>query len=159
MLFEKLIEVKLWTYMTFCFGNCVLCVLTTKWEIVNWTARALTMSPSMLYRGGVYLVWGGVCSSGGVYLVRVVSAAGVYLVRYSPHGQTDACKLITLPQTSFAGGNKSNHDQNTEHHGASKTAKFKSTSWKSFTVQDLIKIIVSNIQIHFWNCQIFLCTM
>ena len=83
-----------------------------------------------VYSGwGVCLVWGfcsggnvpglgGVCSRGGRTWSQGVSAQGVYLVlggvstprevylvRYSPCGQTDACKLITLPQTSFAGGN------------------------------------------------------
>ena len=64
---------------------------------------------------GVYLVWGwvhlvpggvpgpGGCTwfGGGGHLVL-----GGYLVRYShsPHGQTHACKHITLLQTSFAGG-------------------------------------------------------
>ena len=55
---------------------------------------------------GVYLVRGdgvpgpgGCVCSEGVYLVP-----GVYLVRYPPCGQTHACKHITLPQTSFAGG-------------------------------------------------------
>ena len=31
------------------------------------------------------------------------------MLGYPPCGQTDACKLITLPQTSFAGGNKGNY--------------------------------------------------
>ena len=80
--------------------------------------------------GGVYLVPGGVPGPGGVcsggctwsqggYLVPwgVPGPKGVYLVLGGvpgsggctwsgtpPCGQTDACKLITLPQTSFAGG-------------------------------------------------------
>ena len=73
------------------------------------TARALTVSPSMLCGGGVvYLVQEAVPGPGEVYLVR-----GVYLVLggvpgqvLPPCGQTHTCKLITLPQTSFAGGNK-----------------------------------------------------
>ena len=137
------------------------------------TARALTVSPSMLCRGGctwsrggtwsqrgavcswgVYLVWGCTCSGGvylgwGVYLVQVgvcslggvpgpggvysggvpgpggctwsrggvPGPGGVYLVwgvsalggctwsGTPPCGQTHACEYITLPQTSFAGGN------------------------------------------------------
>ena len=66
---------------------------------------------------GVYLVLGGVCSRGGI------PGLGVYLVPWGcllggecllrgvpgqvlpPCGQTHACKHITLPQTSFAGGN------------------------------------------------------
>ena len=53
------------------------------------TARALTVSPSMLYAGGMYLVPGGVPGPGGVYLVLwgctwsggCTWAQGVYLVR------------------------------------------------------------------------------
>ena len=49
---------------------------------------------------GVYLPGGCTCS-GGVYLLRR------YLPRYSPHvnRMTDRCKNISLPQTTFAGGN------------------------------------------------------
>ena len=73
---------------------------------------------------GVYLVPGGVCSSGGVpgpgrclllggggdvcsggCLLRGVSAPGGVPGQIPPCGQTHACKHITLPQTSFAGGN------------------------------------------------------
>ena len=53
--------------------------------------------------------WGCVCSW-GMYLVWGVSAPGGCLlrggVRYSPvNRMTNRCKNITLPQTSFAGGN------------------------------------------------------
>ena len=72
-----------------------------------------------LVPGGVPGPGGGVCSRGctwswwgcllrGVYLSGgCVCSRGVYLVRYCPpppRGQTDACKLVTLPQISFAGG-------------------------------------------------------
>ena len=109
------------------------------------TARALTISPSMLCTGGCPLPggvcsggvcswrglsapggcvssggvcswgmsapgevcsWGCVCSQGGCLLPGGIPGLGVYLVRYSPCcGQTHACKHITLPQSSFAGGN------------------------------------------------------
>ena len=58
-----------------------------------------------LLPGGFLLPGGGVCSWG-------VCAPGVYLAQgvpgqvLPPCGQTHACKHITLPQTSFAGGNK-----------------------------------------------------
>ena len=74
---------------------------------------------------GVYLVLGGVPGPGGmsapggapgpggyVYLVPgrvggVPGPSGVCTWSGTPPcGQTDACKLITLPETSFAGGNK-----------------------------------------------------
>ena len=51
-------------------------------------------------RGGCLLP-GGVCSWGGGYLVPGGTWSGT-----PPCGQTHACKHITLPQTSFAGGNK-----------------------------------------------------
>ena len=61
------------------------------------TARLLPVSPwsrGVYLVGGVYLVW-------GVYLVP-----GVYLPRYPPPNRmTNRYKNITLPQTSFAGGN------------------------------------------------------
>ena len=87
-------------------------------------------------RGDVWS-WGGFCSWGGL-VPRGVSAPGVgvcsrgytwswgglvpgvsapggctWLGTPPPCGQTDACKLITLPQTSFAGGNK-RHQLNKE---------------------------------------------
>ena len=69
------------------------------------------------YSLGVYLVWGvylvlGVYLVWGVYLVPrgdVPGLGGVYLPRYSPlwtEFLTHASENITLPQTSFAGGNK-----------------------------------------------------
>ena len=82
------------------------------------TARLLTVSQHALFAGaggvnlwpgeylptGVYLPGGG----GGVYL----PGGGRYLPRYSPpppvNRMTDRCKNITLPQTSFAGGNYTN---------------------------------------------------
>ena len=74
--------------------------------------------------GGCTLFWGGGCTwSWGVYLVPggctwsrggvpgprgVYLVPGGYLVRYPPHvnRMTNRCKNITLPQTSFAGGNE-----------------------------------------------------
>ena len=54
----------------------------------------------MLSRGGA--VWEGVLSRGWV-----LSGGGKFCQTGSdiPCGQTDMCKNITLPQTSFAGGN------------------------------------------------------
>ena len=68
-------------------------------------ARLLTVSQHALLGGGcvpargMYLPLA--CTRGGVYL------PGGYLPRYSPpvNRMTDRCKNITLPQTSFAGGN------------------------------------------------------
>ena len=56
---------------------------------------------------GGYLV-GGCTWSGGVPGLGGYLVGGVYLVRYSPpvNRMTNRCKNITLPQTSFAGGNK-----------------------------------------------------
>ena len=74
------------------------------------TARALTISPSLLCAGGVYLVLGGVPGPGGVPgLGGVPGPRGTWLV---PGGGgvpgqvlpppvdriTDTCKNITLPQ-------------------------------------------------------------
>ena len=54
---------------------------------------------------GMYLDPGCVCSRECLLLGGCL-LRGVYLVRYSPScGQTHACKHITLPQTSFVGGN------------------------------------------------------
>ena len=84
------------------------------------TTHALTVSPSMfLVRGGVpgpggctwsrgvywsqgvYLVWRGVPGPGGC------TSRGVpgQVLPLPPCGQTHACEHITLPETSFAGGN------------------------------------------------------
>ena len=80
------------------------------------TARLLTVSQHALM-WGVYLPKGDVPAQGGVpaqgvYLPRVkgCTCPQGYLPRYSPtpvNRMTDRCKNITLPQTSFAGGNKS----------------------------------------------------
>ena len=96
------------------------------------TARLLPVSPSMHCSGGctcwgcvpgpggctcwgVYLVPGGVPGPGGVYLPGGCTwSGGVYLVGGCTcpgtppvNRMTDRCKNITLPQTSFAGGNNS----------------------------------------------------
>ena len=70
--------------------------------------RALTVSPSMLCAGvGVSAPGGGGvpgpggCLLPGVYLVPGGGVPGQVL---SPCGQIHACKHITLPPTSFAGG-------------------------------------------------------
>ena len=66
---------------------------------------------------GVYLVLGGVCSGGsapggcllgGCLIGRCTwsQGGGCLLPGTPPCGQTHTCKHITLPQTSFAGGNK-----------------------------------------------------
>ena len=61
-------------------------------------------------RGGV-CSWGGVSAPRGVYLVPGVSApGGLHLVLRGGllppvNRMTNRCKNITLPQTSFAGGN------------------------------------------------------
>ena len=75
------------------------------------TARLLTVSQHALLGRGVP-AWGctclGVYLPGAVYLSRGCTCpGGVYLPRYSPpvNRMTDRCKNITLPQTSFAGGN------------------------------------------------------
>ena len=99
------------------------------------TSRALTVSPSMLCAGGVSslggsplgeggLLWERGVSSGGGGLLwgRGVSSRGVssggsppggvvvsqHALRQTPpvNRMTNRCKNITLPQTSFAGGNR-----------------------------------------------------
>ena len=95
--------------------NIVILILTRLHSSRMRTARALTVSPSLLCAGGVYLVLGGGMSAPG--LGRCLLQEGVYLVTGGvpgpggctwsgtpPCGQTHACKHITLPQTSFAGG-------------------------------------------------------
>ena len=70
------------------------------------TARLLPVSPSMHCSRGVYLP-GGVPAQ-GVYLPRGVPAQGGVPAQVLPllmNRMTDRCKNITLPQTSFAGGN------------------------------------------------------
>ena len=82
------------------------------------TARTLTVSPSMLCSaGGGTWFWGCTWFWGGVYLVPGVVFApgggvpgpgGGGLVRYPPlwtEFLTHASEIITLPETSFAGGN------------------------------------------------------
>ena len=50
---------------------------------------------------------GGIPGLGGVYLPAGVYLPGGHLPRYPPvKRMADRCKNITLPQTSFAGGNK-----------------------------------------------------
>ena len=76
------------------------------------TARALTVSPSMLCAGGVppggVLLWGGLLL-GGCLLLGGLLQGGVsqHALRQTPpvNRMTNRCKNITLPQTSFAGGN------------------------------------------------------
>ena len=86
------------------------------------TARALTVSPSMLCaRGGIcsggvsapgggVSALGGFCSGGCLFPGGVSAPGGVPSPGWGgwsgtpPCGQTHACKHITLPQTSFAGG-------------------------------------------------------
>ena len=61
------------------------------------TARSLTVSRSIFW-GSVYLL--------GVYLLGGVHAWGVSVQVLPPvNRMTDRCKYITLPKTSFAGGN------------------------------------------------------
>ena len=55
---------------------------------------------------GGCLLPGGVCSGGCLLLWGGCTWSGT-----PPCGQTDACKLITLPQTSFAGGNNSKNSR------------------------------------------------
>ena len=71
------------------------------------TARALAVSPSML------CMWAGVHGPGGVYGPRVCMVPGgcgipACTEAYPPVNRIlDTClENITLPQTSFAGGNK-----------------------------------------------------
>ena len=55
---------------------------------------------------GVYLVLVGMSAPGGVLVWGVCLLQGGIpgQVLPPPRGQTDACKLVTLPQISFAGG-------------------------------------------------------
>ena len=59
--------------------------------------RGLCPGGSLSPGGEKVSVWGS--------LSRGVFVQGVS-VRETPHGQTDTCEIITLPQTSFAGANK-----------------------------------------------------
>ena len=72
------------------------------------TARPLTVSPSMLCAGGAWS--GGHLVPGGGLVRGGPGSEGVachHALRQTPrvNGMTDGCKNITLPQTSFAGGN------------------------------------------------------
>ena len=84
------------------------------------TAHALTISPSLLCTGGVRggCAWSrGVPGLGGAWSKGTWSGGGGCLVgggipactEVDPpmNRMTNRCKNITLPQTSFAGGNKS----------------------------------------------------
>ena len=68
--------------------------------------------PACTARRGVYLVPGGCTGSRGDGCT--LSRRGGYLPRYSPpvDRMTDRCKNITLPQTSFAGGNDKKNVRN-----------------------------------------------
>ena len=73
-------------------------------------------APRGVWSWGLYLVQGGVCSGGCLLQRGVPGPGGGCLLLWGctwsgtpPCGQTDACKLITLPQTSFAGGNNYNN--------------------------------------------------
>ena len=79
-------------------------------------SRGVSALGGCTWSWGVYLVLGGVPGPRGGVCSRVVSAprgvsalggvpgpGGVPGQVLFPCGQTDACKLITLPQTSFAG--------------------------------------------------------
>ena len=55
---------------------------------------------------------GGVCPGGGCLLRGYLPSGGVH---YPPVNiMTDRCKSITLPQTSFAGGNKETEAKSTK---------------------------------------------
>ena len=74
------------------------------------TARALTVSPSMLFGGGVCSRGGGVCPQGGVCSGGVCSRGGVvsqHAVRQTPPLWTESQMPVkTLPCPNFvAGGN------------------------------------------------------
>ena len=73
------------------------------------TARLLPVSPSMHFGGG--FAPRGVSAPGGLLLggACLWSGGGIPACNEAdPHmnRMTDRCKNITLPQTSFAGGNK-----------------------------------------------------
>ena len=67
-----------------------------------------TWSGGYLVLGGYLVPWGGVPGprGGGPSPGGYLAPGGCTWSGTPPCGQTDACKLITLPQTSFAGGNK-----------------------------------------------------
>ena len=84
--------------------ECAEVILTRLHSSRMLTARALTVSPSMLCTGG----WGAwswrVPGLGGAW-----SGTGIPACNEADppvNRMTDRCKNITLPQTSFAGGNK-----------------------------------------------------
>ena len=70
------------------------------------TARLLPVFPSMHCAGGVSAPVGG----GGVLVSQ-------HALRQTPHvnRMTDRCKNITLPQTSFAGGNNNEYNCDQEN--------------------------------------------
>ena len=92
--------------------------LTRKHSSRKRTARLLTTVEGGVSRRG-YVCSEGVClgdASRGMSKV-CVCPGGVHITPdpeadTSPRGQTDTCKNITLPQTSFAGGNNYNGDNN-----------------------------------------------
>ena len=63
-------------------------------------------APGGVWSGGVYLVPGGVPGLGGCLLPGGVPGPGGCQVPPPVNRMTNRCKNITLPQTSFAGGNK-----------------------------------------------------
>ena len=75
------------------------------------TARLLTVFPSMHSAGGCLLLGGSgpgrVFAPGGRVCSRGVSQHALRQTPPCMDRMTDRCKNITLPQTSFAGGNKS----------------------------------------------------
>ena len=76
------------------------CLLPEEGYLVGGCTRSWGVSaPGGCNWSGMYLVLGGVCSRGGLLL------GGCTWSGTPPCGQTHACKHITLPQTSFAGGN------------------------------------------------------
>ena len=123
-------------------------------------ARMLPVSPSMHWSRGVYLPGGCTCPGvpaqgkctcpggylpGGVYLPRGVFAwgctclgvylpRGSYLPRYSPlwtEFLTHATDNTTLPQTSFAGGNKIPKNYNYQFHNSPPWSLFDSRKCKN----------------------------
>ena len=70
------------------------------------TACALTISPSMLFAWGC-MVLGGCMVPGGLVIGGEAGVVSQHALRQTPpvNRMTDACENITLPQTSFAGGN------------------------------------------------------
>ena len=82
------------------------------WGCLLW---GVYLVPGGVCAGGLYLVLGGVCSQGVSAPGGVCSSGGCTWSGTPPCGQTDACKLITLPQTSFAGRNNSKNSRFVYH--------------------------------------------